>query len=152
MNVKHLGIFLCSLLIPAFSIQAEDNPNCFIINSLGKVINLNRLCNPPKAEPTEQEIRQFYIEMSSLDGKGMDKEALKKLNDFISKYPNLPIPYIGRANTRFRLNDIKGAIEDSQIAKFLFIKRGQSEFVGGTEALIKSFSEELSLNKEFDNL
>ncbi len=152
MNIKNLSFFICSLLIPAFSVQAEDVPNCFIINSLGKVINLNRLCNPPQAKPSEQELRRLATEVDLLAKKKMNREVLKVINNFIVKYPAYPIAYIGRANTRFALNDLKGAIEDAQIAKFLFIRRGESEYVGGVDSLIRSFKEELKLREEFDKL
>ena len=130
--LKYSHIFLTSTLV-LFLVDtsiAQTYPDCFMINSLVKVINLSALCNMKNEGASGRNVistQELYEQADALFRKGFYKEAATDMTRVIDRNPNDPTAYLARANARTQMGDMQEAFDDLQKSIDIYRATGRSE-------------------------
>ncbi len=128
---------------------AQEYPDCFIINSAGKVNSLHRLCKRGESHKLRivMKAHELYQQGFERGRRGLYKEAFEDFTQAINLNPDFAEAYIARADARTLIEDKQGAVADFQKAIDIYKARGKSEIANMLLTPLQALQTEIQMDE-----
>jgi tetratricopeptide (TPR) repeat protein len=135
-------IFIGANFIHPENIAAQE-PVCFMVQPLGKVVDLSNICTRKKEAgnrqdlKAEMEIQRLSVEALDEMQRGQFQQALDGLTQVININSNMPEVYYERGTMHIATKNPQAAIADFQRAANLYRTIGDSQSADSMQQLVE---------------